>query len=381
MSGSRFAVFLAVVLAIWALEHLYVGWRLLSLPLFSEGAARRVLQLVLVLGFLAYPVGRVLFQLGARGLGRGLEYAGAVWMGTLFLVLAALVAVEVVSLAGLLWRDHLAVLRGTAAAFAFAFAMVAWWGGMRPPRVVEHEVELPGLTAAADGFRMVQLSDVHLGTLIGGGRLQRLVDRTAELAPDAVAITGDLVDGDAGVVEELLPQLATLRAPAGVFAVLGNHEYYAGRARSRRLLANAGYTVLDNAAVEAAPRLWIAGVPDARGAAQTGRPEADLEAALAAIPEGDAVVLLQHSPEAEDAAAAAGVGLMLNGHTHGGQIWPFSLLVRTAYRHVAGRFQIGPMTQIVSRGAGFWGPPMRLGAPAEIIVVTLRAPTAAAAQR
>lgn len=176
----------------------------------------------------------------------------------------------------------------------------------------------------------------------------------------------------------LLPEMRRLRARSGVYAVLGNHEYYAGRGRSRRLLRDAGYTVLDNEAVRVAPGLWIAGVPDARGGAQTGKAEADLAAALGEVPAGDAAILLQHAPQDEARAAAAGADLMLNGHTHGGQLWPFNLLVRTTYPHVAGRFEVDGMTQVVSRGAGTWGPPMRLGAPSEIVVVILRSTAAPA---
>jgi predicted MPP superfamily phosphohydrolase len=170
----------------------------------------------------------------------------------------------------------------------------------------------------------------------------------------------------------MVPQLRTLTAPRGVFAVLGNHEYYAGRDRSRRLLRDAGFTVLDNMAVEVAPGLHVAGIPDYRGSNQTGSSEADLDRALAAIEPNAAVILLQHAPERERAAAGAGVDLMLNGHTHGGQIWPFHYLVRRAYPNIAGVYRVGEMTQIISRGSGQWGPPMRLFAPAEIIHITLR---------
>ena len=116
----------------------------------------------------------------------------------------------------------------------------------------------------------------------------------------------------------------------------------------------------------------LAGVPDRRGSHQAGGSGSDLAQALAAVAPESAVVLLQHTPEQEAAAADLGVDLMLNGHTHGGQLWPFHLLVRRAYPHLAGRYQVGKMTQIVSRGTGQWGPPMRLFAPAEIIRITLR---------
>jgi len=200
-----------------------------------------------------------------------------------------------------------------------------------------------------------------------------VVNQVLALDPDVVAVTGDLVDGHVPAVEPMLPELQRLRARRGVLAVLGNHEFYAGAAASRRLLRSAGYTVLDNAAAEVAPGLWVAGVPDPRGARETGEPPpADLAAALAGVPEGAAVVLLQHSPEAVEAAAAAGVGLMLSGHTHGGQIWPFTYAVRVVYPHLGGVYRTGPMTHVVSLGAGLWGPPMRLFAPSDIVRVTFR---------
>jgi hypothetical protein len=368
----RFVVVLSVVLGIWTVEHLYVGWRLLSLPVFGAGGGRRGLIVALVVGFLSYPLGRLLFHWGLHGAGRVLEYAGAVWMGTLFLFLFAFLAVDIVTLGGLVFRPVVMPLRIVATIVVLLGAGVAWWGGLKSPRIVHEEVRLPDLPPEADGLKIAHLSDIHLGTILGAGRLGTVIRLTDALAPDVIAIAGDLIDSDAGVVEQLVSQLQTLGAPRGVFVVLGNHEYYAGRTRARDLLHGAGYTVLDNQAVEVAPRVWVAGVPDARGSAQTGPPEADLAATLADVPGDDVVVLLQHSPEHEVEAARAGVDVMLNGHTHGGQIWPFHLMVKTAYPHIAGRYEIEGMTQLVSRGAGMWGPPMRLFAPAEIVLVTLR---------
>jgi len=368
----KFAMFLTIVLSIWTLEHLYVGWRLLSLPVFEAPGARRALLLVLVAGALAYPLGRILFVLGLSGAGRVLEYSGAVWMGTVFLLVAMMLAAEVATLAGFAPRGWVVWVRGAAAVIALVAAGIAWFGGLRPPRIVEVEVPIAGLAPEADGLTIAHITDVHLGAILGTRRLGMIIDRTRALAPDVVAVTGDLVDGDAGVVEEMLPRLRELRAPRGVFAVLGNHEYYAGRERCRKLIREAGYVVLDNQAIEVAPGLHIAGVPDLDGSRQTGDGEADVELALRGIDPDDAVVLLQHAPQREDRAAAAGVDLMLNGHTHGGQIWPFHYLVRRAYPHMAGVFHVDGMTQVVGRGSGQWGPPMRLRAPAEIIRITLR---------
>ncbi len=368
----RFAIFLTVALTIWLLQHLYVGWRLWSVPVLHSPAGHRTLLAALAIGFLSYPLGRIFYGIGWHVVGRALEYAGAVWMGTLFLLLAFLVMVDVVTLGGWLLRPWVGTLRTAAMALALLAATFGFVSARTGPRTVRLEVPIANLPPSADGFTIAHLSDVHLGTILGPSFLERLIERTHELGPDVVAITGDLVDGDAGVVEEMVPLLGTLKAPGGVYAVLGNHEYYAGRERSRALLANADFVVLDNQAHELQPGLYIAGIPDARGSAQTGAAEADLGLALENIDPGAAVVLLQHAPEQERRAADAGVDLMLNGHTHGGQLWPFHYLVRKAYPNYAGVYQVGPMTQVVSRGSGQWGPPMRFLAPSEIILITLR---------
>ena len=368
----RFALFLTIVLSIWLGQHLYVGWRLWSVPVFAAPVGRRLLLAGLFLGFLSYPLGRILYGTGWHVIGRAFEYTGAVWMGTIFLLLASLVIVDVATLGGTVLRPWVVSLRTAAVALTLVAAVVAFVSARLGPRVVRLEVPVEGLSAAAEGLTIAHLTDVHLGTILGPKFLARLIQRTDGLEADIIAITGDLVDGDPGVVEEMLPQLATLSAPRGVFAVLGNHEYYAGRDRSRRLLAEAGFTVLDNRAVEVVPGLFVAGIPDARGSAQTGQPEADLDGALDGVRGEAAVVLLQHAPEQERRAADAGVDLMLNGHTHGGQLWPFHFAVKKAYPHYAGRYQVGEMTQIVSRGSGQWGPPMRFLAPSEIYLITLR---------
>jgi len=372
----RFFIFFSIVLGIWLLEHLYVGWRLQALPFFSAPGARRWLFIGLAIGFASYPLGRILFHNGWTTIGWMLEYVGAVWMGTLFLLIPALAVVDAVTLFGLVLKPWVFPLRTAATLVALALAAVAWVGGVIMPRTVEMEVELPRLPAASDGTVVVHLSDIHLGTLIGKRRLQALIDRVETMHPDLVAVTGDLVDGDAGLVETLVPQLKAMTAPLGVFAILGNHEMYAGAERSTALLQDAGYTVLDGDAVEVAPGLWVVGIPDARGSRQTGQGRVDLEKALDGVGEG-AVILLQHAPENHENAAAAGVGLMLDGHTHGAQIWPAHYLVRRAFPHLAGTYQVGNMTQVISRGAGQWGPPMRLFARSEIIRITLRSPAVA----
>ncbi len=371
---ARAVVFVSVALGVWLLQHLYVGWRLWATPLLAAPAARRALVALMATGFLAWPLGRLLWRAGWHRTAVLLEYPGAVWMGVLMLLFFALLAVDVLTLGGWLAGAWAPRLRAAAAVAALLAAAWAFAEGARCPRVVRYRVEMAGLPASLQGLRVVQLSDVHLGTLLGRRFLEHLVGRVEELRPDLLVITGDLFDAEIDAVEDLVPLLARLRAPLGVFAITGNHEHYAGVERCRDLMAAAGYTVLDNAHAEPAEGLFVAGVPDDRGARQTGGLRADLPAALEGIPADAALILLQHAPEEVEEAAAAGVDLMLTGHTHGGQIWPFHHLVRSTYRYLAGRYRVDGMTLVVSRGAGRWGPPMRFLAPSDIVEITLGGP-------
>jgi hypothetical protein len=370
----RFLVFFSIVLGIWLVFHLYVGWRLWSLPVFANPTGHRILVLGLAVLYVSYPVGRILYHHGWPRLGTAVEYGGGVWMGTLVLLLSALAVVDLVTLFGLVLKPWVVQMRTAAIGVALVLAVVAWIGGFVRPRTVELEVALPNLPASADGLVVVQLTDLHLGALIGESRLRSVIEQIEGMEPDVVVVTGDLVDGDADTVENMVPALKTLTAPLGVYAILGNHEMYAGPERCRQLMRDSGFTVLDNAAAEIMPGLWIAGVPDSGRGPGTDGLDGALQTALAGVGEDDAVIYLQHAPGNEEATAAAGVGLMLNGHTHGGQIWPFHYMVLRAYPHIAGVHTFGDMTQVISRGAGRWGAPMRLFAPSEIYRITLRSP-------
>ena len=368
----RFLVFFSIVLGIWLLFHLYVGWRLWSLPLFGGRAGHRALLIGLALGYIAYPLGRILYHHGLPRIGTVLEYAGGVWMGVVVLLFCAFVVVDLLTLFGLVLKPWVVSMRTVAVVAALVLSVVAWIGGLVRPRTVELEVVLPNLPAAADGLVIAHLSDLHLGSLIGERRLRSVIEQIDAMKPDLIAVTGDLVDGDVGTVETLVPQLKTLTAPLGVFAILGNHEIYAGADRCRTLMRDSGFIVLDSAAVEVVPGVWIAGVPDSGRGPGTDGLDGALETAFAGVGEDSAVIYLQHAPGNEASAAAAGAGLMLDGHTHGAQIWPAHFVVRRIYPHMAGVRKVGDMTQVVSRGAGRWGPPMRLFAPSEIYRITLR---------
>jgi predicted MPP superfamily phosphohydrolase len=212
---------------------------------------------------------------------------------------------------------------------------------------------------------------LHLGSALDR---QWARDRAAQVRaqqPDLVVLLGDLVEGHGDAEAEHLSAFAGLGAPLGVWAVSGNHEAHNGGLRETALTGS-GIRLLRNRWVQLRPGLVLAGVEDLTQAGRNGGGTKPLTQALAGRPPETATVLLSHTPWHADQAAREGVGLMLSGHTHGGQIWPFGYLVRIRYPFLEGRYTEQGMTVLVSRGTGTWGPRMRLWLPGQILRVTLR---------
>ncbi|ATB35763.1 hypothetical protein CYFUS_001177 [Cystobacter fuscus] len=252
------------------------------------------------------------------------------------------------------------------------------WRAFHPPVVNEVTVKLPGLPKALDGITIVQLSDIHVGPLIQRRFMDELVARTNALKGDLVCITGDLVDGSVERLGHAAAALGELRSRFGTYFCTGNHEYYSGDEEWTEALTRMGVTVLRNRHVrvgDAGASFDLVGVDD-WAAARSGYPERgyDLSAAIAGRDPTRASVLLAHQPAGwRDQAQKAGMGLQLSGHTHGGQMFPFTLAVSAIWEHDAGLFREGDHSLYVSRGTGFWGPPVRVAAPPEIVKVTLLA--------
>ena len=367
-------MFFAIVLSVWTALNVYVGWRLAGLPWLAAHLGARWSALGVMLLWLSYPTARLLSARGLHAVAQPLEFIGATWIGVLFLLFTTLLLVDVVTLGGWFLPRFAPHLRTGAMLAGLLLGGVALIQGLRAPVVREHEVVLPGLPRERDGLTLVVVSDLHLGTLIGKNWLAARLAQIDALRPDAVLIAGDLVDSDLDGALSLQPVLRRLQAPLGVFCVLGNHDVYAGTRRVVDFATGAGVTVLRNQTVGLAPGLQLAGIDDP--ATRRGATAADhrLRDALAGT-SGAATILLAHTPDSHTAeeAAAAGVGLMFSGHTHGGQLWPFGHLVRARFPLFSGRYDVGAMTVLVGRGTGTWGPRLRLWSPGEILRVRLRA--------
>ncbi len=388
-SPIRLLIFLLVVALILGGGHLYLYRRLFR----DTGASTRVRRLgAVALSVLALWVlfARVVATQLHSPVGDALAFFAWCWMGVALYLGLALAASRLL-FHFVQWRKRrrgalpLSPERRTflaraavagAGAVAASVSSYGVWQAFQPPDVREVAVKLPGLPRTLDGFRIVQMSDLHLGDILGRPFLEELVRRCNALRPDLVAVTGDLVDGTVAHLAPAVAALQGLTSRHGTYFITGNHEYYAGDVEWAAALTGMGIEVLRNRWVslgDAGGRLDLVGVDDyGQRDAPHGRGY-NLDKALLGRDAGTPAVLLAHQPRGVEEALARGIGLQLSGHTHGGQMFPVTLLVDATYRYSAGLYPVGAGHVYVSRGTGFWGPPMRIGSPPEITSVTLLA--------
>ncbi|MFJ3789494.1 metallophosphoesterase [Kitasatospora sp. NPDC090091] len=388
---------LLAVLAVLALAHWYL-WRRLVRDVSAPGGWWRrtgtVLAVVLPLLSLGALLGGRKFPLSVE---RWFAWPGFLWLAVLLYLLLALAVGEAVR--PLLLRlprrkaaapaapaaesgdrpvaavpspeRRLFVARTVAIGAAGAAAAVVGngaYGVLRGPRLKQVTVPLAKLPRQAHGYRIAVVSDIHLGPILGRAHTRRIVDTINRTQPDLIAIVGDLVDGTVPELGAAAEPLAELRARDGAFFVTGNHEYFSGAAPWVEFVRELGVHPLQNARVELSG-FDLAGVNDLAGTGEGDGP--DFAKALGDRDRARTSVLLSHQPVTVHDAVRHGVDLQLSGHTHGGQLWPGNYLAELANPTVAGLERYGDTQLYVTRGAGAWGPPVRVGAPSDITVVTL----------
>ena len=365
-------------LVISGLIHFYVWKRL------AHGRSRRArVAIALAIGLMwaAIPI-TTSARLWAPAFAAAAGWIALPWMAFIGLTAIALGVIDLVRLGHRVvmrrpadGMSRRAFLAGGAAAVAGASVARGMIEARGEHEVVDIEVALDKLPRALDGFTIVQLSDLHTGLTIDRAFVQRVVDRANALSPDLIALTGDLVDGPVDDLRDDVAPLAQLRAKHGVFAITGNHEYYAGADAWIAEITRLGARYLRNELVtigEPGAAFDLAGVDDHSADKWPGHGE-DLQRATAHRDPSRALVLLAHQPRQVRRAADHGVDLQLSGHTHGGQVWPWHYIVKIQQGGLlAGRYEHRGTQLYVTRGCGYWGPPVRLGAPLEITRVILR---------
>ncbi|WP_432155378.1 metallophosphoesterase [Streptomyces sp. bgisy153] len=265
------------------------------------------------------------------------------------------------------------VLAGTAVAVAVGTVGYGTYGVLRGPSVKRVTVPLAKLPRAAHGYRIAVVSDIHLSPVLGRGFAEKVVETVNATQPDLIAVVGDLVDGSVKDLGPAAAPLSRLTARHGSYFVTGNHEYFSGAEQWVEEVRRLGLRPLENDRTEM-PWFDLAGVNDVAGEREGRGP--DFARALDDRDPARACVLLAHQPVQVHEAVRHGVDLQLSGHTHGGQLWPGNLVAAAANPTVAGLERYGDTQLYVTRGAGAWGPPTRVGAPSDITVVELASPRA-----
>ena len=381
---------LAIFFGILGAGHWYLANRLVVAVGLPDGITR-VLLFAIAGGAASIVLQPITERLVRPPWSRVVAWPATLWMGLFFYLFLLTAFSDLLLLVGSFLGEDLARLSAQASvpglpvarwrsglvlAIACSLAGAGLRGGLSAPACKQVEIWIERWPAALDGFRIVQISDIHIGPILGQSFARHLVDRIHALAPDLVAITGDLVDGRVGKIAAEVAPFSDLKAPRGVFLVTGNHDHYSGVESWVEWARGIGICVLRNQRVtieEAGLGSFeLAGVDDHRSGFETGRGGEDLDAALEDLSPDRAVILLAHDPTTFKRASAMGIDLQISGHTHGGQIWPFEYFVRAAVPFVAGHYRRGDAQLYVSRGTGFWGPPMRLFAPSEITEIRLR---------
>lgn len=378
------------VLLILLLLHLYVGFRLV--PALPGMVAPGLLALWLLASLVLIPAS--FFGRRASGpVADRLSWAGMLALGVFSLLGVSTLLRDGVLLVAWALGQVPAVQAGTGAAVravaggatlqaASAWAVLGFTGlgtlagvvgARRRAPVRRVDIAVDGLPAALHGFTVAQITDVHVGPTVKRAYVQRIVDAVNALQPDAVAITGDLVDGRVADLRDDVAPLAGLRSRHGSFFVTGNHEYYSGAEEWVAALRGLGLQVLLNQHVvlqHGGARVVMAGVADWSAGHFVPGHRSDAQAAMAGAPADAGLrLLLAHQPRSAAGAAEAGFDVQLSGHTHGGQIWPWGFFVRFQQPFTAGLDRLGRLQVYTSRGTGYWGPPLRLGAPSEITCV------------
>jgi predicted MPP superfamily phosphohydrolase len=398
MSLATILLRIVIVLGVVSLGHYYLYRRFVHDPDLA-GRARKWAIAGVFASAASLPLVFLLPRLLPRALVTPWAFGAYVWMGMLSILTALFLCIDVVRSVRSLFRHAVRLVKsapqeledpakrrtmgrllaGAVALVAVSFGIAGVREAMRRFAVKNVKIPLDKLPPELNGFRIVQLSDVHVGPTLGRDFVEEMVAVANGLEPDVVAITGDLVDGKVGELSEHTAPLAQLKAKHGVFFVTGNHEYYSGAPEWITELERLGIRVLDNERVsigEGEATFDLAGVPDYSSKSYGATP--DLARALLGRSADREVVLLAHQPRAVRHAAEQDVGLVLSGHTHGGQYWPFNWFVYMAQPVVKGLARFGRTQIYVNTGTGYWGPPMRLGTEAEVTLVELQSTTRSA---
>lgn len=385
MRSIRLILPFLLVISVLLGAYLYTGHE--AFALLPPGPIRAIAWSLLILAFVALPLTIVSRFFYERMPGfETIAWFAFVGFGfiTLLFSLFMLRDLALLALSGLEWfwpnmvHLHPWSERSLDLAVLGIGILTAFYGftqARRLPAVRHVTITIPDLHPDLNGFRIVQLSDLHIGPTIRRPFIAAVVDRANALQPDLIAITGDLADGTAEELHEHAAPLSGLKARHGVFYVTGNHDYYSGAVSWIKELRRLGLQVLLNEHAVLHHKegsIVVGGVTDLQAAAHIPSHASDPHAAMRGAPAASLRLLLAHQPRSAFEGTEAGFNLVLCGHTHGGQYFPGNLIIRFVQPFAYGLHRHGEAQVYTSRGTGTWGPPLRVGAPSEITEIELQ---------
>ncbi len=389
-------MFLLVTLCIISLIYGYIGWRII-IPSQISPIWKRLSWLLLIV-FMLSPIISILLR--SKGLETYwvdiLAWIGYLSLGFLLLVFTFLAIKDIFRLFSksvTLIQDYLGSKkkvhdkhdpdRRAFMSYSANMGILGISGSLtgygfiearRKPSIVDVSVPIENLHEDLEGFRIVQLTDIHVGPTVKREYVKTIVEMANSLAPDIIAITGDLTDGSVNRLRKDVSPLADLSATYGCYFVTGNHEYYSGANAWIDELSRLGINVLmneHNVIEKGSGKILLAGVTDYRAGQYLQGHASDPEAAISGAPSCHCKILLAHQPRSIYAAAESGFDLQISGHTHGGQFFPWNYFVYLAQPFVSDLNKFKDTWIYVSKGTGYWGPPLRLGADSEITLIKL----------
>lgn len=373
-----FIIFFSIVIGIYALINIYIYSRgLQAIP--HASALRTWYKWGFWILALTYVAGRFLERVYIGTATDVLIWTGSFWLAAMLYFFLLVVVFDIVRLvnylipflpgSGTQQYINLKFLLFTGSLLLVTALVAGGFINARNPRINNFQITIEKKAPGLERIRAVVMSDIHLGTLIGNGKLERIVNKVNALQPDIILLPGDILDEDLEqVIRQNLGQtLLRLNAPMGVYGIMGNHEYIGGGAQAYEYLKSHGITMLRDSSITINGSFVLVGREDRDKPRFTGRNRLSLEALLDEVNFNYPVILLDHQPYYLEQAASLGVDLQLSGHTHHGQLWPLNFVTKAIYTVSKGYGKIGNMHAYVSNGVGTWGPPVRIGNRPEIL--------------
>ncbi len=382
MKNYGFLIFISIILSIHFLVNYYIYHRgmqwLDTMPWLKT--TFKITMLVLVL---AYPAGRFLERVWYSPVSNSLHWIGAFWFAGMLYFTLLLFATDLVRLgnhfipflpkAGTQSYVNLKFYTGIGISAVSLLIILVGFLNAWHPKINQYNLSIDKAVEGDNDLKIVAASDIHLGTIIGPRKTRKLVETINSLNPDIVLLAGDVVDEDVEPVirQNLGESLRQLRAPMGVYASTGNHEYIGGAERSVKYLEEHGIKVLRDTSVLINQQFYIIGRED-RDKNRMQTPRKEIGELIRQLDQSKPLIMLDHQPYHLEHPTANGIDLQISGHTHHGQLWPFGYITEKLFELSRGYLQKGDSHFIVSTGFGTWGPPVRTGNRPEILEINLK---------